>query len=135
MPLFYETPMKRLEHTDFEPHIGTAFTFHRMIEKPSMLASVDNSAATRTEEINAELILTEVQPYELDPRDVRSSGAAGEIRIKPFSVFFECDHEPYLPQGIYDVRHSMFSEPENLFITCLGPNEKNTGYLYQLVFG
>jgi hypothetical protein len=127
--------MRRLEAENFEGHIGTVFSFSRTIEMPSMLATQNNSAQMRKEAISADLILTEVKIQKLDPRDLRATDTTGAYRTKPFSLFFESDREPYLPQGIYEVRHAAWNDMEEIFIVCLGPNEKKTGYLYQSVFG
>ena len=133
--LFYCINMKRLEPEDFEGHVGTVFMFHRVIEKPSLLSAMDNSAQMIEEDITADLLLTEVTLQKLDPRDRRATDTTGEFRSKPFSLYFESDFEPYLPQGMYEVRNPAFAEPIEIFITCLGPTESKKGYSYQAVFG
>ena len=127
--------MKRLEPNDFQGFIGTVFSLRRIVEIPSLLASPGNSNPMRKEEIHAELILTSVKPYELNPLDKRASNTTGKYQSKPFSIFFTSNHEPYLQQGMYDVSHPAFSEKQQIFIVCLGPNEGEPGYIYEAVFG
>src|SRR5438309_11001453 len=110
--------MNQLELSDFEPHIGTVFSLR--------------------EPVTADLVLTGVKAYELNPRDSRAKPAAagsGKYRKVPFSVFFEDERSEYLPQGQYSLHHPAFTEGFEIFISCLGPNEKGTGYIYEAVFG
>lgn len=119
MPLFYEACMKRLELTDFKPHIGTIFRF---------------SAGSGAEAITTDLELTSVVPYELDPKDGRTTDTTGKYRSLPFSLFFEGRQEKFLAQSLYTVTHPAFAEPLEIFIVCLGPNNDGTGFLYEAAF-
>jgi len=136
MPFFYFTCMMQLAFEDFSEHIGTTFSFSRTIETRSVLASSGSSALpTLKEELRSDMILTKAKQYELDARDKRKEDTTGKLRQVPFTLHFEGIHEPYLPQGNYTVRHPAFSEPLEIFITCLGPTDDTKGYVYEAVFG
>jgi hypothetical protein len=122
--------MKRLELTDFEPHIGTTFTFAGTVPFRDAV-----SGQVEQKEIAADMLLTRVQAFELSPRDHRAKDSSGKYRTVPFSVYFEDQQTQFLPQAQYIVRHPAFAEPLELFITCIGPKDTGEGFLYEAVFG
>jgi hypothetical protein len=115
-----EAIMRRLEFKDFAPFTGQPFRFNRDWDSTN---------------IDTQLVLTVVRQYELHKRDRRASDTSGKYRSAPFSVFFEGSHPAPLPQGIYRVTHAGDAEPMEIFITCRGPNEENTAFEYEAVFG
>ena len=112
--------MKRLELTDFTPHIGSAFTV---------------SYHLNGEPTSSDFILSEAVPYELDARDRRKVAPSDEFRSVPFSLFFTGVLDGFLPQGVYTFAHPAFTEALELFINCTGPAEGGKGYIYEAVFG
>jgi hypothetical protein len=112
--------MKLLELKDFENSIGTTFGFSR---------EYDGAA------LSADLVLTSATPSKLSPRDMRAIDTSGKYRSQPFSLLFESEHTPYLPQGLYAINHPSFPDGLDMFITCLGPAESGKGYMYEAVFG
>lgn len=111
---------ERLELSDLEPFVGQRFMFSR---------------EWNGEQIAVPLVLTHARAYELSRRDRRASDTSGKYRSVPFSVFFEGTHAAPLPQGIYKAVRNGEAEGLDIFITCRGPNEENTAFEYEAVFG
>ncbi|MDP4219940.1 MAG: hypothetical protein Q8916_07355 [Bacteroidota bacterium] len=112
--------MKQLAISDFESKIGEVFAFSREW----------NGAM-----IGADLVLTKLVPYELDKRDRRFHDTTGKFRSMPFSLFFQGKHDRPMPQANYSVTQEGNPETLDIFITCRGPNDEGTEFIYEAIFG
>jgi hypothetical protein len=90
-----------LKPADFEPHVGHTFTI----------------------EMNGKQLELKLAEVESVGAAVREGGA--------FSLMFLSASGPFLPQGIYPVRHPVLGILE-VFVVPLGP--KDGGNSYQVIF-
>ena len=96
-----------LEHSQFEPHVGTRFRLH----------AGDGSIQ--------ELELVEVSAHS-------ASGAPAQASIRtPFSMMFRGPSGPPCPQKIYKLEHAALGALE-IFLVPLGPDDH--GQRYEAVF-
>jgi hypothetical protein len=95
--------LESLTIDDFKPHVGSSF---------------------RLTEPAADLVLERVGALMESER--------ARLKRQPFSLFFVGPPDRIMPQKIYELRHSAFSEPLNIFLVPVGRTKE--GVQYEAVF-